>query len=494
MVKYGLASVIVVTLATGVHDARANGRPAATSTIHFRQGHETDIVAGMTFGLVISHDGGTSWEWMCEAAVGYGGLYDPFYSYSSSGKLFASTFAGLKVNSDGCNFVATPTGMTFISNDQLGPDMSLYLAAADITDAKIYRSTDDGVSFPQSASPGLNGDWWQSVVIASASPSDVFLSGYRYVNLCASNTLKPGAPCTIATQALDCNEGKSDPIGNERAAEEVCKNVKQLLVFKSSNAGASFQPMPGNLLLDGVNTMQVGLKSSKNSTFDLVGASSDGSTLYARMSFENDNVQSDGLYKINTSTGNTWTRVLGVMDSMATVLRSNGDLVVITKSLGGQMSTNGGTSWTPLSNPPHANCVVENPADHSLWACTQNYGGPGLPSDNFGIMKTTDLANWTGVLKYEDIQKPVTCAAGTPQHDMCEAQNWCTLRQQLGITSTAIACANQGGADSPVDSGGPVVKPAPKGCCDTGAGTAPTALGAGAIVATLLRRRRRRKL
>ena len=88
----------------------------------------------------------------------------------------------------------------------------------------------------------------------------------------------------------------------------------------------------------------------------------------------------------------------------------------------------------------------------------------------------------------------MTCAAGTPQHDMCEAQNWCTLRQQLGITSTAIACANQGGADSPVDSGGPVVKPAPKGCCDTGAGTAPTALGAGAIVATLLRRRRRRKL
>jgi uncharacterized protein (TIGR03382 family) len=167
--------------------------------------------------------------------------------------------------------------------------------------------------------------------------------------------------------------------------------------------------------------------------------------------------------------------------------------VVLTRSLGGQISVNGGTSWTPLSNPPHVNCVVEHPVDHSLWACTQNYGGPGLPSDDFGIMKTTDLQNWTGVLKYQDIQKPVACAAGTPQHDTCEVQNWCTLRQQLGITSTAITCAGQADG-APVDSGGVVVKPPPKGCCDTGAGGAPTALGAGVLVGTLLRRRRRRRL
>ena len=108
-------------------------------------------------------------------------------------------------------------------------------------------------------------------------------------------------------------------------------------------------------------------------------------------------------------------------------------------------------------------------------------------------MKTTDLQTWTGVLAYQDIQKPVTCAPGTAQHDTCEVTNWCTLKTQLGITSTAIECA--AAVDGPpADGSGAVVKPPPKGCCDTGSGSAPTALGAGAVVATLLRRRRRRTL
>src|SRR5439155_10159275 len=93
--------------------AAANGRPPGTSTIHFRQGNEQDIVVGLTFGVIISHDGGTTWHWMCEKAVGYGGMYDPDYSYSSTGAIFATTFDGLKVMRDGCSFDSAPPGRTF---------------------------------------------------------------------------------------------------------------------------------------------------------------------------------------------------------------------------------------------------------------------------------------------------------------------------------------------------------------------------------------------
>jgi hypothetical protein len=488
--RSSLAFALVLALAA---DAHANGRPAATSTIHFRQGHETDIVAGMTFGLTISHDGGATWDWMCEAAVGYGGLYDPFYSYTQNGKLFATTFAGLKVMTDGCTFAATPPGMTFVSNDELASDQSLFITAADSSDSKIYKSTDEGVSFPTSASPGQAGDWWQSLVVASGSPNKVFISGYRYVNKCDPKSVKPFAPCTVQNELSDCMEGRMPAGGSIHVAADACLNMKELLVFSSIDGGASFQPMPGNQAIDAYSTKAAGLTTSANSTIDLVGVSSDGSTLYARVGYENANLPSDGIYKIDTASGTTWTRLLGVNDITSTVLRANGDIVVMSRTLGGQVSHDSGTTWVPLVNPPHVNCLAENPADQTLWACTQNYGSPGVPSDGYGIMKTTDLATWTGVLVYQQIQKPVSCSAGTPQHDMCEAQSWCSLKQQLGITSTAINCPAL--VDGPPSGdAGVMTKPPKTGCCETGNGGATTALGAGTVVATLLLRRRRRRL
>ena len=68
-----------------------------------------DILAGMTFGAVVSHDGGATWHWMCEKAVLYGGLFDPDYAYSSSGAVFATTFDGSLVMRDGCTFTPTRT-------------------------------------------------------------------------------------------------------------------------------------------------------------------------------------------------------------------------------------------------------------------------------------------------------------------------------------------------------------------------------------------------
>lgn len=71
--RNALAGLLVVGLAA---TASANGRDPYTSTINFRAGNENHIVAGMTFGVVLSKDGGATWQWMCERAVGYGGMYD----------------------------------------------------------------------------------------------------------------------------------------------------------------------------------------------------------------------------------------------------------------------------------------------------------------------------------------------------------------------------------------------------------------------------------
>lgn len=433
----------LAALAALAGDAAANGRPPATSTVHFRRGHEADIVAGMTFGVLLSHDGGATWQWMCEKAVGYGGMYDPIYAYSASGALFATTFDGLKVNRDGCTFAAAPTGMTFISQDALGPDGHLHIAAAAMADAKIYTSADDGTTFPIAASPGQNGDWWDSLVVAPSDPLRVYASGYRFVSMMP----------------------------------------KVFLLFKSTDGGAVFTAMS-----------TTGFATSMNSAIDIVGVDpADPQLVYARSSIEN-GVVGDGIYK-STNGGASWTKILAKSDSISFVARKDGSLVAATQSQGTVVSVDKGANWTPVAGAPHINCLAENSAGE-LWACTQNYGVAGIPADGFGIMKTTDLTTWTGVLRFQDIQQPVTCAAGTAQQDQCVApfmgqtSVWCVVKQQLGITSTAIQCPAFGG-DTSTGNDNTLVKPAKPGCCETGSSGGAATLFAGLVGAIVLRPRRR---
>jgi hypothetical protein len=140
----------------------------------------------------------------------------------------------------------------------------------------------------------------------------------------------------------------------------------------------------------------------------------------------------------------------------------------------------------------------------TVWACTQNYASPqlGITSDEYGIMKSTDLTTWTGVLKYQDIQAPVPCAAGTVQEDQCVQKymdmqsQWCCLVPQLGITSTAINCTGAMECFGDVVDGAPdagiTVKPPDPGCCGTGSGRSSVMLSL-LVAAVLLRRRRRPK-
>jgi hypothetical protein len=178
------AAGILVALAAGLgavpgmeRSARANGRFPATVSIHFRQGHETDIVAGVTFGLLISHDGGATWQWMCDEAIGIAAAaYDPLYEFTPAGSLFARTAVGLVVMRDGCTFGPAASG--FVSTIALGPDGAFFYGAAQTpgttfpVDFHIYRSIDDGVTFPVHPQPDPATDinvWWESIAVATSS-------------------------------------------------------------------------------------------------------------------------------------------------------------------------------------------------------------------------------------------------------------------------------------------------------------------------------------
>ena len=438
-------AVVSLILLAAVTDVAANGRPPNTSTINFKQGNEQEIAAGMTFGLLLSHDGGATWHWMCEKTVGYGGMYDPDYVYTPAGSLFATTFDGLKKMTNGCTFDATPPGTDFVSTTTLGPDGAVYYAAADPPDlmtsdpgdSNIYKSVNDGATFPTTAMPGMINDWWQSLEVAPSDPLRVYLTGYRLNG-----------------------------------------STKTFLMFKSANGGTSYTAMS-----------QTGIVTATNSTIEIAGISKiDPQELYIRVTLENNNI-GDGIYR-SINGGASWTHILSKDAGIAFVVRSNGDLVAGTQTVGSFVSHDKGATWVPLTGAPHINCLVENAA-HEVWACTQNFGSPGVPPDDAGIMKTTDLATWTKVLRYQDIQGPVECAAGTAQHDDCLPM-WCGLKNLLGITADPTSCPPMTTGDDTVGGDGTGTKD-PKGCCDASGEGGPTALAISSLVGMVLLRTRRRR-
>jgi hypothetical protein len=464
----GVAGILVV-LAAGLgalpgveRAAHANGRLPATVSINFRQGHESDIVAGLTFGLAISHDGGATWHWMCDDAIGIaGGPYDPIYRFTPAGTLFATTLNGLAVMRDGCGFGPAASGKTFVSATALGPDGALYYGAAQtagtsvIADFKIYKSTNDGVTFPLSKQPDDPGDtnvWWESLMVAPSKPMVVYLSGFRYI---------PVSPGSTDTR-------------------------RDHLLYRSDDGGATWNQLP---------TMQNGMTLAQNSLIHIVGvAGDDEKHVYARVAYI-DNMTTDGLY-VSTDGGVNWGTkpILTHPDRfIAFVVRAGKnsmgkhDLLTATAKFGTEISHDDGTSWAPLAGAPHINCLAENAAGQ-LWACTQNYGVGQAQSDDAGIMKTTDLSAWTKVLRYQDLAGPVAgCGADTAEQKTCnQATLWCGVCAQLGCTPAASYVCPVAADEAPVTP--PMTR---GGCCDTGSSSGgPLALALS--VATLLWRPRRR--
>ncbi|MEO8704013.1 MAG: hypothetical protein ABI867_28440 [Kofleriaceae bacterium] len=426
--------------------ALANGRAPGSSTINFQRGNESHIAAGMTFGVVLTEDNGATWSWMCEEAIGYGGTYDPDYAFTPTGSIFATTFDGLKVNRDGCVYdgsVLSPSApVKFFSAVTVATDGTIYAANTDDLDGKIYKSTDDGASFPVGVTiPDSVKTWWQSLESAPSSPQVVYLFGYRFT---------AGQP-------------------------------KQFFMLRSGDAGVTYTPLPGS----GTDTPN-GIAVMSSSVIEIAAISkSDPNLVYARVTLS-DNAISDALYR-STNGGQSWTKILELQGSIAFVVRGNGDIVAGTQAKGSFVSTNQGgtgvigTDWTPLAGAPHINCLGENSAGE-VWACTQNYG-EAPNTDSFGIMKTTDLTNWTGVLKFQDLKEPRACPAGTVQKDKCDSTLWCGLCAQLGCD------ANRECPGDPVPDGTLQVEPG--GCCSTGSDGLPGLLVLGIAVAMVSLRRRR---
>ncbi|HTL38973.1 MAG TPA: hypothetical protein VL326_37835, partial [Kofleriaceae bacterium] len=145
-----LACALVVLVSA---TASAHVRPAYTVSIETRDAQH--VIAGTTFGLVSTDDGGATWHWACEQGLHYLDPFDPDYAYATDGAILERVRVGMWLKRDLCgdDVEALSIGVTAV---EAGPDGSLWATANDGT---IYRAASSTVPFQPMAAPATVVDW-----------------------------------------------------------------------------------------------------------------------------------------------------------------------------------------------------------------------------------------------------------------------------------------------------------------------------------------------
>jgi hypothetical protein len=432
--------------------ALANGRAPLTNGVHFRPGDNRSIYVATTFGLLISHDDGCSFRWVCEQNIGYAGTFDPKYRIAPDGTIFATTFGGLRVSHDGgCSFATATSGAPtgdpgriadkWIDAIDIAPTGDVWVATADSGKPNdVYRSTDNARTFQPAglSSPSI---WWKTVAVAPSRAQRVYATGYQVAG-------------TLA------DAGQSPPTTHLEVSDDTGASWRE-----SPLTGVAFGAMPQVMVLgvDPANPDVVLLSS--------LLANASGDRLYR---------SSDG--------GMTWTDVLDTTSPIVDLaVQQDGSVLVATPGAGAAgagafRSTDRGASFQPMVGPPQLACIGQR-GDGAVFGCGANW-----EPDFKAVARSFDALAWSKAFRFAELAGPLECLAGTAQQDTCAAQ-WPAVQQQFGATGPG-ACAGEVLADD---------FPSPPrrksgGCCDTGASGGE--LGAIAMLAGLCcaatRRRRRR--
>ncbi len=425
------ALVVVASLAQG---AGANGRPPVSNGIFFQPGNARSIYVRSTFGLLVSHDEGCSFRWVCEQAIGYGGTFDPKYAVAADGTLFATTFEGLRVSRDGgCTWTTAtedkPAGDPgrfagiWVDALDVAANGDVWVATAESgLPNNVYRSTDGGRTF-EPRNMLSQTVWWKSVQVAPTDAQRVYVTGYEVAGQTTAHFLR------------------------------------------SSDAGAQWTPSPLTGVMFGA-TPVVYASAVDPANAEIVFLTSVGANPPT----------GDRLYR-STDGGTTFQEALATSSGINDVVFHGGKVLVATVS-GSFQSADGGATFAPLPNAPQLACLGSHGGQ--LLGCGANW-----QPDFKSIARSMDSGGtWDKMFRFVELAGPLACGAGTTAQQLCEPM-WPGLQQQFGATGPTLCAAPQGDPPvAPPKNGG--------GCCDSGGAGGP--LGAAALAAWLglvMRRRRR---
>jgi hypothetical protein len=259
---FAAAAVALAVLAG--RSAMANGRLPAASQIVVSPRDPRIVVLRATYGVLISHDGGETWRWLCEDALGVSSMSseDPSFALTAGGTLIAGVTAGLAVSSNtGCDWRFVDGGLAGrpVKDVTVRPDnprVAVALAATYDAHAaeggpgflqQLYESVDDGASWAALGGPIDPTATATTLEVAATDGSRLYVSALRDAAQAASLfvSLDKGATWTERPVPLDASRESGvyiaavDPMNADRVYLRTAGSTSRLLV--TDDAGQTYR-------------------------------------------------------------------------------------------------------------------------------------------------------------------------------------------------------------------------------------------------------------
>lgn len=175
-------ALVTIVLVCSTGRARANGRfPAAQAILTVPGSDGQTVFLRATFGVLVSRDGGKTWRWICERALGYDGTWDPPVAVTRDGRLWVGLERGLSSTLDGCGVEpATELAGETIKDLTTDPKGELLWALTGSPDHRgaVWRRSNAGKwerlgLLPEGFNP-------TTLEVAPSKPSRIYVSGQPF--------------------------------------------------------------------------------------------------------------------------------------------------------------------------------------------------------------------------------------------------------------------------------------------------------------------------
>ena len=203
---FGVSFALSIFLATIADHARANGRFPAATQLAVSPTDSTLLALRTTFGVLISHDAGGTWGWVCEHAVGYGdaGVEDPTLAMFPSA-MMAGIAEGIAVSrDDGCGWSLTSNApivdVAVRPNAPLGA-LALTSRYPPANAPAVLETIDEGAHWIQKGVALAADHVFETVDVSVSDTHRIYLSGSR------AQTLGDGAIAPLGFLLVSFDDG-----------------------------------------------------------------------------------------------------------------------------------------------------------------------------------------------------------------------------------------------------------------------------------------------